>query len=170
MEQGPERKQKIFYYESEKSEYLKALRNYIEEFKKHSGRDIHREELHDAIAHSRVQGVPTTILNYFDVFNILGIEKNTSYNTENMTTFSDDDLIAAVKKAFEEKCLQEAKRLNKENLTEDEIKKIKLKEKDYKSFRRGKSFGEVPSCNTLIKRLGKKFGPLWSDVLEKAGL
>jgi hypothetical protein len=157
------------YYAGNKSEYIKALVVYVREFKKQNGRNPTKTEIEQSIQDDKIQGVTTNILRHLDIFDSLGIEKRQGvYEHEN--TYSDEDLIIVVKRAFEEKCKREAKRLNTESLTTKERRKLRLRGVDYKFFRKEGVLGEAPSFDSLVRRLGKEFGPSWDEVLEKAGL
>src|SRR3989338_6218810 len=52
------------YYEGDRSEYIKALKLYIQE------RNPTRKELRDAVTHCKIPGVPSTIFNHININNL----------------------------------------------------------------------------------------------------
>lgn len=149
------------YYAFERPMYIRALRDYIK------AHNPSRTELILALRKGEIPEVSEGIFNHIG-FDVLDIEIRHRGSTEQ--SFSNDDMITAVKKAFEEKCRLEALKLNKESLTEKEKERVKLKVLDYKLFREKGVLGKAPHNLTLVRRLGKEFGPSWDDVLKKSGL
>jgi len=149
-----------YYYEGDRYKYIRAIKEYA---KKHN---CTRKELTLAIVSAKVPGVPSSAIEKIDnLYDFLGIEDRQGKHIA-INTFEEVDLISVVKKAFEKKCVQEAKKLGKDSLTYEERGKIKLKGTDYDLLREE----DWPTKSTLTKRLGKEFGPSWDDVLVKAGL
>ncbi|MDR3519659.1 MAG: hypothetical protein P4L63_02115 [Candidatus Pacebacteria bacterium] len=138
-----------------KDSYAERLRCYVE---------LHNTtaaQLESAVKDGAVSEVPTDLFDHLDVGVFLdkyGIQKGKIENK-----FSEKDLLDAINRAFNKKCRERAKELGKDILSEEEKRKVRFTISDYNFL---KEEGD-PSDRVLIKRLGKQFGPSWSDVFKK---
>jgi hypothetical protein len=164
----PRARPPVEYFATSKDEYIASISAYARQFKEQNGRNPTRTEIEGAISVGEILAVPTNIFTHVrNLLDLLGIESVNKGGHEE--SFSDEELVEAVAKAFGEKCNQEAERVGKP-VSESKKKKLKLTMENYKALRKSGALGNAPSEQTLVRRFGREFGPSWDDVLEKAAL